>query len=144
VLSCADSRVPVELVFDQSIGRLFVVRVAGNIVTPEIAASLEYGVAMLGTRVVMVLGHGSCGAVKATLERKEVPGQIGSALFAPIRRAVDAAGPDLDAAISANATFQATLLSEVSPLIAGAIKEGKLAVVPAHYDIVSGKVSLLA
>ena len=142
VLSCADSRVPVEFVFDQTIGQLFVVRVAGNVTTPEITASLEYGVAVLGTKVLMVLGHGNCGAVKATIEGKAVPGQI-SALYAPIRPAVDAAGPDLDAAIDANAKIQATLLSEASPVIAGAIKEGKLMVVPARYDIVSGKVSLL-
>ena len=102
VLSCADSRVPVEFVFDQSIGHLFVVRVAGNITTPEITASLEYGVAVLGTKVLMVLGHSNCGAVKATIEGKAVPGQI-SALYAPIRPAVDAAGPNLDAAIDANA-----------------------------------------
>ena len=107
ILSCADSRVPVEFVFDQSIGHLFVVRVAGNITTPEITASLEYGVAVLGTKVLMVLGHGNCGAVKATIEGKAVPGQI-SALYAPIRPAVDAAGGDLDAAIDANAMIQAT------------------------------------
>jgi carbonic anhydrase len=143
VLSCADSRVPVEFVFDQSIGHLFVVRVAGNVTTPEITASLEYGVAVLGTKVLMVLGHGSCGAVKATIEGKAVPGQI-SALYAAIRPAVSAAGPNLDAAIDANAKIQATLLSEASPVIAGAIMEGKLKVVAARYDIVSGKVSLLA
>jgi carbonic anhydrase len=143
VLSCADSRVPVEFVFDQSIGQLFVVRVAGNITTPEITASLEYGVAVLGTKVLMVLGHSNCGAVKATIEGKAVPGQIG-ALYAPIWPAVNAAGPNLDAAIDANARIQATLLSQTSPIIAGAIKEGKLKVVPARYEIASGKVSLLA
>lgn len=143
ILSCADSRVPVEFVFDQSIGHLFVVRVAGNISTPEITASLEYGIAVLGTRVLMVLGHSNCGAVKATIEGKAVPGQI-SALYAPIRPAVDAAGPDLNAAIDANAKIQAGLLSQASPIIAGAIKEGKLKVVPARYDIATGQVSLLA
>ena len=127
LLSCADSRVPVEFVFDQSIGHLFVVRVAGNITTPEITASLEYGVAVLGTRILMVLGHSSCGAVKATIEGKAVPGQIGT-LYAPIWPAVNAAGPDLDAVIDANAKIQATLLSEASPIIAGAIEEGKLKV----------------
>src|SRR6266403_5125090 len=70
VLSCADSRVPVELVFDQSIGRLFVARVAGNIATSEIIGSLEYGVAVLGTEVIMVLGHSNCGAVKAAIGGK--------------------------------------------------------------------------
>jgi carbonic anhydrase len=143
VLSCADSRVPVELIFDQSIGHIFVVRVAGNVTTPEITASLEYGVAVLGTKVLMVLGHGNCGAVKATIEGKAVPGQI-SALYAPLRPAVEAAGSDLDAAIDANAKIQATLLSKASTVIEGAIKEGKLKVVPARYDIVGGKVSLFA
>jgi carbonic anhydrase len=143
VLSCADSRVPVEFVFDQSIGHLFVVRVAGNITTPEVTASLEYGIAVLGTKVLMVLGHGNCGAVQATIEGKAVPGQI-SALYAPIRPAIDAAGADLNAAIDANAKIQATLLSQASPIIAGAIKDGKLKVVPARYDVASGQVSLLA
>lgn len=143
VLSCADSRVPVELIFDQSIGHIFVVRVAGNVTTPEIKASLEYGVAILGTKILMVLGHGNCGAVKAAIEGKAVPGQI-SALYAPIRPAVEAASSDLDAAIDPNAKIQATLLSRASPVIDGAIKEGKLKVVPARYDIGSGKVLLFA
>jgi carbonic anhydrase len=89
-----------------------------------------------------VLGHGNCGAVKATIEGKAVPGQI-SVLYAPIRPAVDAAGANLDAAVDANARMQATLLSEASPILAEAIKENKLNVVPARYDVVSGKVSLL-
>src|SRR6185437_6984093 len=67
VLSCADSRVPVEILFDQTIGHVFVARVAGNITTPEITASLEYGAAVLGTKVILVLAHGQCGAVKATI-----------------------------------------------------------------------------
>jgi len=88
VLSCADSRVPVELIFDQSIGHLFVARVAGNIATSAMIASLEYGVAVLGTKAIMVLGHANCGAVKASIEAKAVPGQI-SALYPYIRPAVD-------------------------------------------------------
>ena len=143
VLSCADSRVPVEFVFDQSIGKLFVVRVAGNVATPEIIASLEYGVAVLGTKVIIVMGHANCGAVKATIEGKAVPGQI-SALYASIRPAIDSAGPDLDAAIDANAKYQANLLSKASPVIAEAIKEGTLKVAPARYDLATGRVSLLA
>jgi carbonic anhydrase len=97
VLSCADSRVPVELVFDQSIGHIFVTRVAGNLITPEIIGSLEYGAAVLGTKVILVMGHSSCGAVKATIEGKEVPGQI-SSLFPHIQPAVDQAGSNLEAA----------------------------------------------
>ena len=70
VLSCADSRVPVELVFDQSIGHIFVTRVAGNMITPEIIGSLEYGAAVLGVKVILVMGHSGCGAVKATMARQ--------------------------------------------------------------------------
>ena len=142
VLSCADSRVPVELVFDQSIGHLFVVRVAGNIATSELIASLEYGAAVLGTKVIMVMGHGSCGAVKAAIEGKAVPGQI-SQLFAPLRPAVEAAGNSLEAAIKANAQIQAKVLATASPLLGGMIKDGKLKVVASYYDLGRGTVTVL-
>jgi len=142
VLSCSDSRVPVELVFDQSIGHIFVTRVAGNICTPEIIASLEYGAAVLGTTAIVVLGHSGCGAVKATIAAKPVPGQI-SALYAPIRPAVERAGPDLDATIKANAQIQADLLRTASPVIAELVAGGKLKVAAGFYDLASGRVSLL-
>jgi carbonic anhydrase len=142
VLSCADSRVPVELVFDQSIGHVFVSRVAGNICTPEVIASLEYGVAVLGVPVIMVLGHDGCGAVKASIDAKAVPGQI-SALYAPLRAAVERAGPDLTATIKANAQIQAELLRTASPVIAGSVSDGKLKVVSAYYDLATGTVILL-
>jgi carbonic anhydrase len=142
LLSCADSRVPVELVFDQSIGRLFVTRIAGNFVTPEIIASLEYGVAVLGTKVILVMGHANCGAVKATIQAKEVPGQI-SALYPHIQPAVDQAGSNLEAAIKANARIQAALLREASTVISSFVKEGKLKVVAGYYDLASGITSLL-
>jgi len=142
ILSCADSRVPVEIVFDQSIGHLFVVRVAGNIVTPEIIASLEYGAAVLGTEVILVMGHRNCGAVKATIQAKEVPGQI-SALYQHIQPAVDQAGHDLEAATKANAKIQAALLREASTVIAGMVKEGKLKVVAGYFDIGTGSATLL-
>jgi carbonic anhydrase len=142
VLSCADSRVPVELVFDQSIGHVFVTRVAGNVVTPEIIASLEYGAAVLGVKVLLVMGHSNCGAVKATIQAKEVPGQI-SALYPHIQPAIDQAGPNLEAATKANAKIQASLLRAASTVIAGLIKEGKLKVVAGYYDVGSGVVTLL-
>jgi carbonic anhydrase len=142
VLSCADSRVPVELIFDQSIGHVFVTRVAGNIATTPIIASLEFGVAVLGTKAIMVLGHASCGAVKASIEAKAVPGQI-SALYAYIRPAVDQAGPDLEAATKANAKIQAGLLRQSSPVLAGHIKENQLKIVAGYYDLSSGTVTLL-
>lgn len=142
VLSCADSRVPVELIFDQSIGHVFVTRVAGNIATTPIIASLEYGVAVLGTKAILVLGHANCGAVKAAIEAKAVPGQI-SALYRYIRPAVDQAGPNLEAAIKANASIQASLLPQSSPVLAEQIKKNQLKIVAAYYDLATGKVSLL-
>ena len=142
VLSCADSRVPVELVFDQSIGHLFVCRVAGNIATADLIASLEYGVAVLGAKAIMVLGHANCGAVDATIKAKAVPGQI-STLYRSIRPAVDQAGSNLEAAIKANAKIQAGLLRTSSPVLAEQIKATQLKIVSAYYDLASGAVSLL-
>jgi carbonic anhydrase len=142
VLACADSRVPVELLFDQTIGHIFVTRVAGNLITPEIIGSLEYGAAVLGTKVILVMGHSNCGAVKATIQGNDVPGQI-SSLFPHIQPAVNQAGSNLEAVTKANAKIQATLLSEASTVIAGMVKSGKVKVVSGYYDLGSGSVTLL-
>ena len=142
VLSCADSRVPVELIFDQSIGHIFVTRVAGNLITPEIIGSLEYGAAVLGTKAIVVMGHSGCGAVKATIQGKEVPGQI-SSLFPHIQPAVDQAGQDLVAATKANAKMQAALLRQASTVIAGLVKSNHVKVASAYYDLGTGTVTLL-
>jgi carbonic anhydrase len=141
VLSCADSRVPVELIFDQTIGHLFVTRVAGNIVTPEIIASLEYGVAVLGVKALVVLGHGGCGAVKAAMKADAVPGQI-SALYPCLRQAVKKSDGDFEKAIEANAKIQAELLRTSSTVIRDAFKGGKLKVESGVYDLATGKVTL--
>jgi len=142
VLSCADSRVPVELIFDQGIGHVFVARVAGNIATSAMIASLEYGVAVLGTKAIMVLGHANCGAVQASIGAKAVPGQI-SVLYRYIPPAVDQAGPNLEATIKANAKWQAALLRRSSPVLAEHIKQNQLKIVAAYYDLASGRVSIL-
>jgi carbonic anhydrase len=149
ILSCADSRVPVEVVFDQTIGQLFVTRLAGNIVTTEIIASLEYAAAVLGTHTILVMGHSRCGAVTAAIQASiqasgpaPVPGQI-SALFPYIRKAVEQAGPDVEATVRANVLIQAARLREASPLLANLIAEGKLMVAAAYFDIRSGAVTLL-
>ena len=142
VLSCADSRVPVELIFDQSIGHVFVTRVAGNIATSPMIASLEYSVAVLGAKAIMVLGHANCGAVKAAIDAKPAPGQI-SVLYPYIRPAVAQAGPDLEAAIKANAKIQAALLRQSSPALAEQLKQNQLKIVAAYYDLATGKVTLL-
>jgi carbonic anhydrase len=144
VLSCADSRVPVEVVFDQTIGQLFVTRVAGNMVTAEILASLEYAVAVLGTHTILVMGHSRCGAVTAAIQAHQgqvVPGQI-SALFPHIEPAVKQAGPHLEPTVRANALLQAARLRE-SPLLAGMIEEGKLIIAAGYFDLRTGEVTLL-
>jgi carbonic anhydrase len=142
VLSCADSRVPVEIVFDQSIGHIFVTRVAGNVVTPEIIASLEYGAIELGLKAILVMGHANCGAVKAAIQGKEVPGQI-SALFQHMQQAVDQAGSKFEAAIKANAKLQAALLENASTVVSGLVKQKKLRIAAAYYEVANGNVTLL-
>lgn len=142
VLSCSDSRVPVEVVFDQTIGHLFVTRVAGNIVTPEIIASLEYAAAVLGTNTILVMGHSRCGAVTAVIQGTEVPGQI-ARLFPYIEPAAAEAGPDLDATIRVNARMQAARLRTASPLLTSLVDAGKLKITAGHFDILTGAVTLL-
>ena len=142
VLACADSRVPVELLFDQTIGHIFVTRVAGNIATPEIIASLEYAVVVLGVQALLVLGHSNCGAVKAAMTTENVPGQI-SALYSRLRLAVDLSRDSLDKAIAANAKVQADLLRTSSTVILNAVKEDKLKVAAAVYNLGTGRVTLV-
>jgi carbonic anhydrase len=141
VLACADSRVPVELIFDQTIGHLFVVRVAGNMVTPEIIASLEYAVAVLGIEALVVLGHANCGAVKAAMKADTVPGQI-SSLYQHLQPAVEQSGGDVQKAIEANARYQAGLLKTASTVIKEALKAGKIKLQAGVYDLATGKVTL--
>ncbi len=146
-LSCADSRVPIEILFDQGFGDVFVCRVAGGTVTAEETGSLEYGTAVLGAKVLMVLGHESCGAVKATLEGEEVPGSI-PAVLEQVRPAVamlkdKKAKGALDEAIANNVKLQVAKLKE-SPVLSSLVKEGKLKIVGAVYDLDEGKVKLLA
>jgi len=141
VLACADSRVPVELVFDQSIGHIFVTRVAGNFVTAEIIASLEYGVAVLGIRALLVLGHAGCGAVKAAMKADGVPGQI-SSLYPHLRPAVEQSAGNVDKAIEINARVQSELLRTSSTVIRDAVKAGTLKVTAGVYDLANGKVTL--
>lgn len=142
VLACADSRIPVELVFDQTIGHIFVTRVAGNVVTPEIVASLEFGVAVLGIKALLVIGHSNCGAVRAAMTTDTVPGQI-SVLYQRIYPAIEKSGGNIDKAIQANARNQAELLRASSTVIRETTRAGKLRVESAVYDLATGKVSLI-
>jgi len=141
VLSCADSRVPVEIVFDQSIGHIFVARVAGNLVTPEIMASLEYGVAVLGIKAILVMGHSNCGAISAAVAAKEVPGQI-SVLYQHLIPGIKGAKGDVALAVKMNAAYQAQVLRESSTVIAKAIKNDGVRVTSGSYDLGTGRVTL--
>ena len=141
ILCCADSRMPAEIVFDQSIGHLFVVRVAGNIAAPDTIGSLEYAAAVLGIKTILVLGHSNCGAVKAAKAGDAVPGQI-STLFQYIYPASVGAA-DLGAAVAKNAQMQAATLKGASPVIGEMVKSGKLSVESAVYDLGTGKVTMV-
>src|SRR6201988_179588 len=141
VLACADSRVPVELIFDQTIGHIFVARVAGNMVTSEIIASLEYAVAVLHIRALMVLGHTNCGAIKAAMKADAVPGQI-SSLYPHLRPAVEQSAGNFDKTIEVNARLQAEWLRTSSTVIRDALKAGTLKVESGVYNLGNGKVVL--
>ena len=146
VLGCADSRVPAEIVFDQGLGDLFVCRVAGNVATPEEIGSLEFGSLVLGSKVIMVLGHKRCGAVDATIKGAQVPGQIGSLLDAikpAVEKAKDRTGDRLEETCKTNIMLQAEKLKS-SPVISQLIKENKLKVVGGYYDLDTGKVTMVS
>lgn len=139
VLGCADSRVPVEILYDQGFGDIFVVRVAGNLATAVEIASLEFGTEILGASALVVLGHSDCGAVKAALAGAEVPGQI-STLFQHIAPALNRKTMSLDDAVKANVVYQARKLRKGSPVIARLIAEHKLALVGGVFDFATGTI----
>ena len=138
-LGCADSRVPIEIVFDQGFGDLFVSRIAGNVAATENIASLEFATQVLGAKVLYVLGHTSCGAVAAAAKAEPVPGQI-SALFQHIRPAVRAAKGDVAAAILENVKLQAQTLVEASTVISSLVSAGKVLVAGGIFDLQTGRV----
>jgi carbonic anhydrase len=145
ILGCADSRVPAEIVFDRGFGDIFVCRVAGNVATPEEIGSLEFGTLLLGAKVLMVLGHERCGAVKAAIEGGALPGHINS-LTDAIQPAVESSknkpGDKVANAVKANVSLQASRL-KASPVINQLIEEGKLKIVGGYYDLDTGAVEIL-
>jgi len=151
ILGCADSRVAPELAFDQPPGELFVVRVAGNFVTPDGLGSLEYGAAVLGVKAIMVLGHTSCGAVNAPVvalqKGNDLPGHIADlvrAMKPAIEPTLKQPGDDLyQRAVIANVRSNVQRLQEATPILADMVKAGKLRVVGAVYDLPTGKVGMV-
>jgi carbonic anhydrase len=144
IIGCADSRTSPELIFDQNIGDLFVIRTAGNLVDDYALGSIEYAVEHLGTRLIVVLGHERCGAVGAAVESGSAPGHVG-ALVHDIRPAVNAVhgrpGDTLENAIDENAARVAAKIRHKAQLGAAA---AQVRVVKGHYDLDSGKVAWLA
>ncbi|MEW5422294.1 carbonic anhydrase [Amorphus sp. 3PC139-8] len=151
LISCADSRVAPELAFDQGPGELFVVRVAGNFVDVSGLASIEYGVAVLGIPLLMVLGHSGCGAVDATIkvvqDGTELPGHLPE-LIANLKPGVQKAlaekpADPLAAATKANVVYNVQKLEKATPIVEEAVSTGKVKVVGGIYDIATGKVELI-
>lgn len=147
VLGCSDSRVASEIIFDQGLGDLFDIRVAGNFIDNVVLGNMEYAALELGVPLLVILGHERCGAVKAALDGKPVPGHIGS-LVAAIKPAVYATkgqpGDPWDNAVRANVKMTVNKLKALSPILANAVKAGTLKVVGARYDLDSGKVEIIA
>jgi carbonic anhydrase len=146
IVGCSDSRIPPEIVFDQGLGDLFVIRVAGNIVDDLGLGSIEYAVDHLGVALVVVLGHGKCGAVSATVEGGAAHGHIGSivrAIGPALERARALVGDLTDNTIRANVGLVAGQIRSSQPILARLNAEGKLTVAGAYYDIESGKVDFI-
>src|SRR6266705_470882 len=147
IVSCSDSRVPPEIVFDQGLGDLFIVRVAGNVINDEGLGSIEYSVDHLGTRLILVLGHQSCGAVKAAREtiaaKGKAPGHIES-LVAAIKPAVEAtAKDDLETTVKANVKNVVKALRSSTPILKAKVDSGEIQVIGGYYSLDTGAVTFL-
>jgi carbonic anhydrase len=147
ILGCSDSRVPPEIAFDQGLGDLFVVRVAGNVINDEGLGSIEYAVDHLGSRLIVVLGHQRCGAVQAAREtiaaKGKAPGHIQS-LVTAIKPAVETtAHDDLDATIKANVKHVVDALRSSTPILKAKVDSGEVQVVGAYYSLDTGEVTFL-
>ncbi len=146
VLSCSDSRVPSELIFDQGLGDLFIVRTAGHAVNELVLASLEYAVLALHVPLVMVLGHAQCGAVTSAMKAAELPGFLPYLMdrLRPAIETVDRAAADaVEQATFANSRLMAAHIAAASSILSAAEAADRLRVVPAYYDLASGVVRIL-
>nr|WP_321466505.1 carbonic anhydrase [uncultured Desulfobulbus sp.] len=146
VLTCADSRVPPVDVFDQGLGDVFVVRVAGNIINDQILGSIEYAVAHLHTPLVMVMGHSSCGAVSAVAQGVKLDGHIASltpSIDAALKKTKGLEGNWTNNAAKELAVATAKKIAESEPIVADLVQEGRVLVVATYYDLETGEVVVL-
>ena len=142
VLSCSDSRVPPEIVFDRGLGDLYVVRVAGNVVNDEVLGSIEYAVESLGANLLVVLGHDDCSAVKAAVAGGHTGNHV-QAMIESIKPAISGAKGDVQAAAVANVRSVVRQLSESKPDLQPAVQKGQLKIVGAEYHLDTGRVDIL-
>ncbi|WP_041565208.1 carbonic anhydrase [Nostoc punctiforme] len=145
ILSCADSRVPAEIVFDQGIGDIFDVRIAGNIATHEAIGSIEYAVVLLGSPLLMVMGHERCGAVTAAVQKESLPGDISTfvkAIKPALKKVKDQPGDAVENAVVANVQYQIERLQK-SKLLSEQVQSGKLKIVGGRYDLDTGRVTII-
>lgn len=144
ILSCADSRVVPELTFDTGLGELFVIRIAGNVANRSSVASIEYAVAHLGTKVIVVLGHESCGAVTAAMAGGDNGTNLNH-LLSHISQAINDSGSnaDVQTVVKKNAKINAHELVKKSTIITEAVQNTGLQILPAYYNLDSGKVDFL-
>jgi carbonic anhydrase len=145
ILSCADSRVSAEIVFDQGIGDIFDVRIAGNIATPEAIGSIEYAVILLGSTLLMVMGHERCGAVTAAVKNESLPGDISTfvqAIKPALRKVKNKPGDAVENGVVANVQYQIERLKR-SQLLSEQLESGKLKIVGGRYDLDTGKVTII-
>jgi carbonic anhydrase len=147
ILSCSDSRVPPEIVFDEGLGDLFIVRVAGNVLNDEGLGSIEYGVDVLGARLIVVLGHQSCGAVDAAMKtvaaKGKAPGHIQS-LVAAIKPVIDSTPKgDLETMIKANVKYVVDALRSSTPILISRVDSGDVQVIGGYYTLDTGAVTFL-
>lgn len=146
VVCCSDSRVPPEILFDQGLGDLFVVRLAGNIVDDDALGSIEYAVEHLGVRFVLVLGHERCGAVTAAVEGGEAPGKIGGvvkAIAPAVEESKGKPGDPVENVLRANVRLGTERLRSAQPILADLVASGKVKVAGARYDLDTGVVEIL-
>jgi carbonic anhydrase len=146
ILACSDSRDTPEIVFDQGLGDLFVMRVAGNLVDDYVLGSIEYAVEHLGTRLIVVMGHSRCGAVEAAVKAGHAPAHENSlikAILPSVEQARHQSGDLMDDAIRDNVQHAVNIVRRSQPMLAPLAKSGKISVVGARYDLDSGKVTLL-
>ena len=146
IVGCSDSRIPPNLIFDQGLGDLFVVRLAGNIIDNAALGSIEYAVEHLSTKLVVVLGHGKCGAVTAAAQSADEPGHVSTivkAIQPAVKKARKMQGDLVENATRTNVSIMVNKIKSSKPILAEMVKKGEIEIIGAYFNIETGAVELL-